>query len=92
MKLRSHFLPTLNNQEVEDYLKENDVIFVPVGPVEMHGALPLDCETVVSEALALLLRKGPTVWFCLIFPIYIQVLQLRAGALFSSQSKAALPF
>lgn len=57
MKLRSHFLPTLNNQEVEDYLKENDVIFVPIGPVEMHGGLPLDCETVVSEALALLLAQ-----------------------------------
>lgn len=57
MKLRSHFLPTLNNQEVEDYLKEKDVIFVPVGPVEMHGGLPLDCETVVSEALALLLAQ-----------------------------------
>ena len=57
MELRSHFLPTLNNQEVEDYLEGNDIIFIPVGPTEMHGGLPLDCETVVSEALALLLAQ-----------------------------------
>lgn len=57
MKLRSHFLPTLNNKEVENYLKEKDVIFIPVGPVEMHGGLPLDCETVASEALALLMAQ-----------------------------------
>lgn len=53
MKLRTHFLPKLTNYEVGEYLKENDVIIVPVGTVEMHGGLPLDCETVISEAFAL---------------------------------------
>ena len=38
---------------MEEYLKKNDLIIVAVGTVEMHGGLPLDCETVVSEAFAL---------------------------------------
>ena len=51
--IRTRFLPRLINQEVEDYLDRNDLIFVAVGTVEMHGGLPLDCETVLAEALAL---------------------------------------
>ena len=50
MEMRTRFLPKLLNSEVEDYLKENDIIIVPVGTVEMHGGFPLDSETVVSEA------------------------------------------
>lgn len=53
MQLRTRFLPRLLNSEVEEYLAHNDIIIVPVGTVEMHGGLPLDCETVVSEAVAL---------------------------------------
>ncbi|HBQ61967.1 MAG TPA: creatinine amidohydrolase, partial [Trichococcus sp.] len=45
MKLRSHLLNVLVNDEVEAYLKESDVIIVPFGPTELHGGLPLDCET-----------------------------------------------
>jgi creatinine amidohydrolase len=41
------------NSEVEAYLEHNDIIFVPVGTVEMHGGYPLDSETVISEAFAL---------------------------------------
>lgn len=52
MEMRTRLLPTLNNKEVEDYLDRNDIIIVPVGTVEMHGGLPLDCETVVSEGIA----------------------------------------
>lgn len=52
MEMRSRLLSTLNNKEVEDYLNRNDIIIVPVGTVEMHGGLPLDCETVVSEGIA----------------------------------------
>ncbi|MEG2594913.1 MAG: creatininase family protein [Ruthenibacterium sp.] len=55
--MRTRFLPKLTNAEVEQYLETNDVIFVPVGTVEMHGALPLDCETVISEAFALKLAE-----------------------------------
>ncbi|MFR5602066.1 MAG: creatininase family protein [Lachnospiraceae bacterium] len=50
---RTRFLPKMLNSEVEEYLKENDIIIVPVGTVEMHGGMPLDSETVISEAFAL---------------------------------------
>ena len=41
------------NCEVEEYLKDRDIIIVPTGTVEMHGGMPLDSETVISEAFAL---------------------------------------
>ena len=53
MELRTRILPRMLNSEVEAYLKENDIIIVPVGTVEMHGGMPLDSETVISEAYAL---------------------------------------
>lgn len=53
MEMRTRFLSKLTNGEVEEYLSRNDIIFVPVGVTETHGALPLDTETVVAEALAL---------------------------------------
>ena len=58
MEMRTRFLPRLLNSEVEEYLKQNDVIIVPVGTVEMHGGFPLDSETVISEAYALEMAKA----------------------------------
>ena len=55
--MRTRFLTKLINREVEDYLARRDVIFVPVGTVEMHGGMPLDCETVLPEAISLLLAE-----------------------------------
>lgn len=52
-EMRTRFLSKLTNGEVEDYLQRNDLIFVPVGVTETHGALPLDAETVLAEAIAL---------------------------------------
>lgn len=52
-KMRTRFLPKLVNREVATYLSRNNLIFVPVGTVEMHGGMPLDSETVISEAFAL---------------------------------------
>mgnify|MGYP000506063584 CR=1 FL=1 len=34
MELRTRILPRMLNSEVEAYLKENDIIIVPVGTVE----------------------------------------------------------
>ncbi len=51
--MRSRILSKLTEGEIEQYLEKNDIIFVPVGVTEMHGGLPADCETVVSEAFAL---------------------------------------
>lgn len=51
--MRTRFLSKLTNGEVEQYLERNDLIYVPVGVTETHGALPLDAETVLAEAIAL---------------------------------------
>ncbi|MDO4438215.1 MAG: creatininase family protein [Eubacteriales bacterium] len=58
MNLRTRILPRMLNSEVEEYLKENDIIIVPVGTVEMHGGMPLDSETVISEAFALKMAEA----------------------------------
>lgn len=55
--MRTRFLSKLTNGEVEQYLARNDLIFVPVGVTETHGALPLDAETVLAEALALTMAE-----------------------------------
>lgn len=53
MDLRTRILPKMLNSEVETYLEHNDIIFVSVGTVELHGGYPLDSEAVISEAFAL---------------------------------------
>ena len=58
MELRTRILPKMLNSEVQEYLKHNDVIVVPVGTVEMHGGFPLDSETVISEAFALKMAEA----------------------------------
>lgn len=49
--MRTRFLNKLTNDEVEQYLQRNDLIFVPVGTIETHGGLPLDSETILAEAI-----------------------------------------
>ncbi|OLS35872.1 creatininase family protein [Bacillus sp. MRMR6] len=56
--MRTRFLSKCTNAEVEEYLQQNDLIFVPVGVTETHGALPLDAETVFAEALALKMAEA----------------------------------
>ena len=56
--MRTRILGKLLNSEVQEYLKRNDVIIVPVGTTEMHGGFPLDCETVISEAYALKMAEA----------------------------------
>lgn len=58
MEMRTRILGKMLNSEVQEYLKENDIIIVPVGTTEMHGGLPLDCETVLSEAIALKMAEA----------------------------------
>ena len=53
MEMRTRILPKMLNAEVEEYLERNDIIFVSVGTVELHGGYPLDSEAVISEAFAL---------------------------------------
>ncbi len=58
MEMRTRILGKMLNSEVQDYLQRNDIIIVPVGTTEMHGGLPLDCETVLSEAMALKMAEA----------------------------------
>ena len=53
MELRTRILPKMLNGEVQEYLKQNDIVIVPVGTVEMHGGLPLDVETNIRVGVGL---------------------------------------
>lgn len=55
--MRTRFLSKCTNDEVEAYLDSNDIIFVASGVTELHGGLPLDAESVLSEAFALRLAE-----------------------------------
>lgn len=57
MNMRTRCLPSMTNSEVEAYLKRSDIVIVPVGVSEMHGAYPLDCEYVMAEAYARLIAE-----------------------------------
>ena len=46
------------NSEVEEYLKRNDIIFIPVGVVEAAGIMPLDAEYVMPEGFALKMAEA----------------------------------
>ena len=56
--MRTRILGKMLNSEVQEYLKHTDTIIVAVGTTEMHGGLPLDCETVLSEAYALKMAEA----------------------------------
>ena len=58
MEMRTRILGKMLNSEVQEYLQRNDIIIVPVGTIEMHGGLPLDVETVTSEAIALRMAES----------------------------------
>lgn len=73
MELRTRILPRMLNSEVEAYLEENDIIIVPVGTVEMHGGMPLDSETVISEAYALKMAEACNGLVLPDFRIFMQV-------------------
>jgi creatinine amidohydrolase len=52
-------MTSLTGWEVEEYLKRNDVLFIPVGPVEQNGGAPTDVEYVIPLAYAIeLAEKG----------------------------------
>lgn len=47
----------MTSYEVENYLKRNDIIFVPLGVVENHGDFPMDVETVTPSAFAKIMAE-----------------------------------
>jgi len=56
-KMRTRVLTHMTNTEIEQYLKRNDVIFVPVGTVEPHAEMPIDAEYVGPLAYAMKLAE-----------------------------------
>ena len=57
--MNTRILNKMRNSEVEEYLNRGrDIIFIPVGTVELHGDLPLDCETIYVEAIAERMAKA----------------------------------
>ncbi len=56
-QMRTRMLTKLTNTEIEQYLKRNDVIFIPVGTVEPHSEIPLDAEYVGPLAYAIKLAE-----------------------------------
>ncbi len=52
-QMRTRFFNKLHNGEIEDYLRRNDIIFIPFGTVAAHGGFPLDVEQTFADALAL---------------------------------------
>ena len=57
IKLRTRRFDDLRNWEIEQYLKENDIIVVPVGNCETHAAMPVDCEGVMALGWAQLIAE-----------------------------------
>jgi creatinine amidohydrolase len=51
--MRTRFYDSLRNREIEEYLGRSDIIFLPVGTIEMHGEMPVGCEHVLPLAMAL---------------------------------------
>jgi len=52
-KMRTRLYCSLSNVEIEDYLSRNDIIIIPVGPIEVNGGNPVDCEYVGPLAYAI---------------------------------------
>jgi creatinine amidohydrolase len=52
-KMRTRLFASLTNIEIEEYLRRNDIIIIPVGPIEVNGANPVDVEYVGPLAYAI---------------------------------------
>ncbi len=55
--MRTRFYDSLRNREIEEYLHHRDIIFLPVGTIEMHGEMPVGCEHVLPLAMAALMAE-----------------------------------
>lgn len=56
-KMRTRLLTSLTGYEIDEYIKRNDVIFIPVGPTELNGGNPTDVEYVIPLAYAIKLAE-----------------------------------
>ena len=52
--MRTRIYNKMTSNEVENYLaRGGNTMYIAVGVVEVHGAMPIDCETILPEAIAL---------------------------------------
>jgi creatinine amidohydrolase len=51
--MRTRIFESLSTYEITAYLKRNDVVYLPVGTVEMHGQMPVGVEHIMPLAIAL---------------------------------------
>ena len=56
-QMRTRLMTSLTGYEVAEYLKRNDVLYVPVGPTEVNGGAPTDVEYVIPLAYAIKLAE-----------------------------------
>jgi creatinine amidohydrolase len=52
-RMRSRYFTSLTNTEIEEYLRRNDIVVVPVGTAEAFNNMPTDLEYAMAEAYAL---------------------------------------
>lgn len=56
--MRTRIYNKMSADEVEEYLaRGGDTIFLPLGVTEVHGKLPIDCETTLAEAFCVKLAE-----------------------------------
>lgn len=56
--MRTRVFNKMTAQEIEDYLAcGGDTMFIGIGVVEVHGACPIDCETILPEAMAIAMAE-----------------------------------
>ena len=67
-KMRTRRFTSMTNAEVEEYLKRNNNIIIPIGPVEMHGLMPLEAEYVGPLGWSLKMAEKAD---ALVFPHFV---------------------
>lgn len=56
--MRTHIYNKLTAQEIEDYFASGrDAIFIALGPTEIHGEMPVDCEDIRAEGFAVAMAE-----------------------------------
>ena len=56
--MRTRIYNKCTDAEITDYLNRGgDTLFMSVGVTELHGQLPVDCESILAEAAALLMAE-----------------------------------
>ena len=56
--MRTRIYNNCTDAEITEYLKNGgDTLFMSVGVTELHGQLPVDCESILAEAAAIMMAE-----------------------------------